>query len=57
MGLKFDDKAVPMKGGKIFAEFPVHTVLKLIKGEPNLFKRMFIPFKEELEADMTVEYI
>ena len=37
-----------MKGGKIFAELPVHTVFNLIKGEPTLFKKMFIPFKEEL---------
>merc|ERR1712168_444183 len=48
VGLKFDDKDVPMKGGKIFAELPVYTVFKLLKGEPTLFKKMFNPFKDEL---------
>merc|ERR1711970_936971 len=48
VGLKFDDKDVPMKGGKIFAELPVYTVFKLLKGEPSLFKKMFNPFKDEL---------
>ena len=48
VGLKFDDKAVPMKGGKIFAELPVYTIFKLLKGEPTVFKKMFKPFKDEL---------
>jgi hypothetical protein len=47
-GLKLDDKAVPLNGGKIYAEFPVHTIFSRIEGEPTLFKKMFIPFKEEL---------
>merc|ERR1712168_1511193 len=47
-GVKFDDQSVPVKGGKIVAELPVHTVFKLMEGEPTLFKRMFVPFKEEL---------
>jgi len=47
-GVKFDDQSVPVKGGKIVAELPVHTVFKLMEGEPTLFKKMFVPFKEEL---------
>ena len=37
-----------MKGGKIDAELPVNTVFKLIEGEQTMFKKIFVPFKEEL---------
>jgi hypothetical protein len=47
-GLKLDDKSLPLNGGKIHAELPVHTIFSLIEGEPTLFKKMFVPFKEEL---------
>ena len=47
-GVKLDDKAVPMKGGLIYTELPVHDIFKLVEGDPSLFKKMFVPFKEEL---------
>merc|ERR1719318_2207427 len=56
-GLKFDDKSLPLKGGKIYAEFPVHTIFSLIEGEPTLFKKMFIPFKERLRDVLTVKAV
>jgi len=37
-----------MKGGFIYTELPVHDIFKLVEGDPSLFKKMFIPFKEEL---------
>ena len=47
-GLKVGDKAVPLKDGKVYVEFPVNTLFSLIEGEPTLFKKIFVPFKEEL---------
>ena len=48
LGLKMEDKAVPVKGGRIYAELPIHFIFKLLEGEPTLFRKMFVPFKEEL---------
>jgi len=47
-GVKVGDKAVPLKDGKVYVEFPVNTIFSLIEGEPTLFKKIFVPFKEEL---------
>ena len=48
LGFKMEDKSLPLKGGKIYAEFPISSIFSLIEGEPTLFKKLFVPFKEEL---------
>ena len=36
------------KNGMIYFKFPVHKIFKLKDGEPTMIKKMYIPFKEEL---------
>ena len=34
-GVKVGDKAVPLKDGKVYVEFPVNTIFSLIEGLLN----------------------
>ena len=46
-GAKFNNKAQPKDGGKVFMEIPMNMAMRILKGEPSLVRQLLVPFKEE----------
>lgn len=48
LGATIEDKAVPLKGGKLYIELPVYQLINILVGEPTVLSKLLVPFKEEM---------
>ena len=44
-GVKFEDKAYPLKGGKVYVNFPVLKIINHIEWKLPLFKNLLVPLE------------